>query len=265
MNFTGVVRDPMTRTWRGCIRCASALGLALAAASALGAQSTRGSTFVVGVADAETGQPLEGAEVILLSSYRVARTNRLGEVTMPNVFAGVQRVRVRHIGYAPLEIDVVVKGDTAGAVFRLQHVVTRLETVTIDADWVPPKMKDVEVRRRQGIGRFIDAPQFAKEADRDFSLVAAFRFPGLMAVPDSEGHLKIASSRTTFSISNNKGTARLCYPEIYLDDILVTSIQDIIRTWDLATVEFYTGLQVPVRYRSHNYGCGVLLLWSKWS
>jgi len=33
--------------------------------SALGGQGSRRSTLVVGVADAETGQPLEGAEVLL--------------------------------------------------------------------------------------------------------------------------------------------------------------------------------------------------------
>jgi hypothetical protein len=86
-------------------------------------------------------------------------------------------------------------------------------------------------------------------------------------VSDSEGHYRLASTRTTFSISpagGNGGTIRECFAEIYLDDVRVTEIQDVVRTWDLATVEYYTGLQVPVRYRSHNYGCGVLLLWSKW-
>jgi hypothetical protein len=37
-----------------------------------------------------------------------------------------------------------------------------------------------------------------------------------------------------------------------------------IRTWDLAAVEYYDGSQVPVQYRTRAYECGVLLLWSKW-
>jgi len=48
----------------------------------LGAQSGRTSTFVAGVADAETGQPLEGAEVILLGVHRLARANAMGEATL---------------------------------------------------------------------------------------------------------------------------------------------------------------------------------------
>ena len=39
--------------------------------AALGARGGRTSTLVAGVADAETGQPLEGAEVILLGVHRL--------------------------------------------------------------------------------------------------------------------------------------------------------------------------------------------------
>ena len=111
-------------------------------AGALGAQGGRTSTLVAGVADAETGQPLEGAEVILLGVHRLARANVMGEAVVAGEAQGPQRVRVRRLGYAPAEIDLAMSGDTTGAVFRLQRSVTQL-SARVEADWMPPKMKEV--------------------------------------------------------------------------------------------------------------------------
>ena len=218
---------------------------------------------MVGVADAETGQPLEGAEVILMKAYRFARADALGEATISNVPRGPQRVRVRRLGYTPLEINVAIVGDTTGAVFRLQRSPVKLASVDVTADWLPPRIKDVEIRRRQGIGRFLDATQLEHDGDREFALVVTTRFPGLTTAQGEGNHRIIVSSRPM---------CRGAIP-IYLDDVLIsgapgapaTDDTDLVRTWDLAVVEYYTGAQVPARYRTHDYGCGVLLLWSKWS
>jgi len=62
------------------------------------------------------------------------------------------------------------------------------------------------------------------------------------------------------SCTPNKG----CIVQAYLDDILLDEADfDVIATWDLAGVEYYTGAQVPVRYRISGAACGVMLLWSK--
>jgi carboxypeptidase family protein len=230
-------------------------------ASTLGAQRTASSTLVAGVADAETGQPLEGAEVILLGVHRLARANALGEATIGKVPAGPQRVRVRRLGYAPAEIDIAMTGDTTGAVFRLQRSAVQLGTVNVEAEWVPPKMKDVEGRRRQGIGRFLSDEQLDTDRDRDFQLALTTRLPGLKTVIDSNGHRVLASTRDNLGL----GGISPCYTTVYLDDMLIQREDaDLIRTWDLAAVEYYASTEVPVRYRTKAYGCGVLLLWSKW-
>jgi hypothetical protein len=52
--------------------------------------------------------------------------------------------------------------------------------------------------------------------------------------------------------------------QTYLDDVLLDEADfDIITTWDLAAVEYYTGSTMPVRYRLSGSACGVMLLWSK--
>ena len=222
----------------------------------LGAQSGS-STLVAGVADAETGQALEGAEVLLVKLHRLARANGLGEATISGVPRGIQRVRVRRLGYAPAEIDLAVTGDTTGAVFRLPRIATQLGEVKVEAPWVPPNIRDFEVRRRQGIGRFLMDVDLDKDRDRDFSLVTTTRFPGVMTVPDSTGHPLLVSRRSA--------GVSLCPIQVWVDGVnLGREYGDWVRTWDIAAVEYYTGTQVPARYRTGGYGCGVLLLWSKW-
>jgi hypothetical protein len=198
------------------------------------AQAAAGSTLVVGVADAETGAALEGAEVVLMKLFRIGRTNSMGEATIREVARGTQRVRVRRLGYAPSEIDL--------------------------AEWIPPRMRDVDTRRRQGIGRFLTAADLAQDADRDFTLAMSTRFAGLTTFIGTSGNRVLGSMSATMS-----GIAA-CPVMIYLDDIEMPAEEThTIRTWDLAIVEYYRATQVPARYRTKSYKCGVLLLWSKWS
>jgi hypothetical protein len=177
---------------------------------------------------------------------------------------GVQRFRVRRLGYAPAEVDLAVTGDTTGAVFRLPRTATQLGTVAVEGSWVPPKMTEVEVRRRQGIGRFLTEEELDHDRDRDFHVAMTTRFPGLKTVVDREGHRVLASSRNQLGNQMGMDGGAPCSVTIYLDDILIGADSDLIRTWDLAAVEFYTWFRVPVRYRTKAYGCGVMLLWSKW-
>ena len=238
----------------------AALLLAIAAAT-LGAQGGRTSTLVAGVADAETGQPLEGAEVILTKIHRLARANGMGEATISSIPHGVHRVRVRRLGYSPSEIDLAVTGDTTGAVFRLQRTPTQLGAVNIEATSMPARMRDVEARRNRGIGHFLTDADLDKERDRDFHLMMTTRVPGLKTLIGSDGNRVLASTRDNLGMTG----VSPCYVTLYLDGLFLDpKDSETIRTWDLAAVEFFRGSEVPVLYRNKPYGCGVVLLWSKW-
>ena len=51
----------------------------------------------------------------------------------------------------------------------------------------------------------------------------------------------------------------------YLDGMIIDpNDAELIRTWDLAAVEFFQAAEVPGSYRNKPYGRGVVLLWSKW-
>jgi hypothetical protein len=58
--------------------------------------------------------------------------------------------------------------------------------------------------------------------------------------------------------------SKQCYVLAFLDNLQLDSADfDLISTWDIAGVEYYSGNSVPPRYRVSGAACGVLLVWSK--
>jgi hypothetical protein len=221
-------------------------------------------TLVAGVADATTGAAIAGAEVILPNLGLGARTNPLGEARISEIQSGRHLVRVRRLGYAPAELHLQLEGETAGAVFRLERVAVPLDAVKINERWVPTRLKDMEIRRSQGIGRFLVDEQIDSIGIQTLPLAVTTRFPGLKAYSDMSNHWHIASARDHLSVTAGVGV-NACDVQVYLDDVALTvGDLDALRTSDFAAIEYYDGLQVPVRYRTKRYGCGVMLLWSRW-
>ena len=288
----------------------------LCVASRGSAQTQATTVTVIGVADLATGRALQGAEVIFPELARSARTDGLGEARLPGIPVGSHRIRVRLIGYAAADTTLPFEADTTGIVFRLERAAVSLGAVEVKADG-PSRLRDFEMRRLQGLGKFLTADQLAKEGGREFGSVAMTRFPGLQVVHDGDGRPHIASMRGSCGVgsspsealragsqgggSGGRGAATTggtptgvqgsggsgqgastdpppgtafsagsctpnkgCIVQTYLDDILLDEADfDIIATWDLAGVEYYSGAQVPVRYRISGAACGVMLLWSK--
>jgi hypothetical protein len=289
---------------------------ALLVANRASAQTQATTVLVVGVSDLMTGQALQGAEVVFPELGRSARTDGLGEARLPGIPVGSHRIRVRFIGYAAADTTLQFEADTTGIVFRLERTAVKMDAVEVKADG-PSRLRDFETRRLQGMGKFLTADQLAKEANREFGMVAMTRFPGLQVVHDGDGRPHIASIRGSCGVGSSPsealragsrgggsggrgaettggtptgvqgsggsgqgsstepppGTAfsagsctpnKGCIVQTYLDDILLDEADfDIIATWDLAGVEYYSGAQVPVHYRISGAACGVLLLWSK--
>jgi hypothetical protein len=266
----------------------------------LAAQSGR-STLSVGVADAESGKPIPRVEVVMPELRLLVLTDSMGQARIPDIPFGQHRVRVRLLGYEPSDIELEFSGDTTGAVFRLGRSSGTLPAVDVTAAAVPAQLKDFEVRRKQGIGRFLVETDLAREADRDFTLVASMRFPGLSMRTDADGQVHIASTRSSCGAdgsrpsTDNRGVERIggkpgmkpamgsrgiegepvmtgscaserpCLVPIFLDNIpLGEADNSMIRTWDLSGAEYYTGNSVPARYRRSGTACGALVLWSKW-
>jgi hypothetical protein len=266
---------------------------------ALGRAQAR-STLSVEVADAETGAPIAGAEVVLPELKRLAISDANGHARVPGIPLGTHRVRVRLLGYTASDVQLKFEGDTTGAVFRLAKSAATLSSVDVTASQVPSQLKDFEARRKQGIGRFLTEADLVPVADRDFMLVASMKFPGVTVQTDDDKQPHLAGTRSGCGAAGvqaaNRGvdrigakagakakigmrdgyedgdmhgsceSSRACLMQVWLDNInLGESDPGLIRTWDLSGVEYYTGNSVPARYRTSGAACGVVLLWSKWS
>ena len=286
-----------TMTLRNLPRPLSRVSMLLAIV--VGPATVRGqathSTFTVGVAEAGTGAAIASAEVVLPTLRLIARTDSLGLARLAGVPLGTHRVRVRRLGFVPSDITLKFERDTTDAVFRLERSATTLPAVEVAAETVPVGLRDFETRRKQGIGRFLTETDLSRDASRGFADVATIRFPGLMVKTDEFGRPHVASTRSNCGSAppdggnSRRGNARIldtgrqpgagggatasgscydtrpCFVQVYLDEMkLGEADDDLIRTWDLAGAEYYTGASMPARYRTSGSACGVLLLWSRW-
>lgn len=249
-------------------------------------------TLAAGVAEAGTGRPIPNAEVVVVDLARVARTDWLGQAAIAKLPAGRHRVRVRKQGYAAADIELQFQGDTLGATFMLEPSPPSLDTVRVTARAVPSPLREFDQRRVQGIGRFLTDSVLQKQGDREFVFVATTHFPGLQPRSDQHGKWHIVSTRgscgaepTRMEKANETaegpiivrglriqpaalgscGASSTCPVKVYLDRMELTQDDlDIVRTWDLSGVEYYTGANMPAQYRVAGTACGLILLWSKW-
>ena len=139
-----------------------------------------------------------------------------------------------------------------------------------------------------GIGRFLTETDLAREQDREFLSVMQGRVPGMRRQVRPDGSVYLAVMRSACG-SASRPTPRLgaarrgsdvgasggasmqsscmndlgCPIRVLLDDVDMTEDVELVRTWDLAAIEFYSAASTPAQYRDTRAGCGVLLLWSK--
>ena len=84
--------------------------------------------------DASTGEPLIGANVILMGTSMGAATEMSGNFNIPNVLPGTYTVRATYIGYTAQEVMITIKeGQTIEQDFKLMPVSVQSETVVVTA------------------------------------------------------------------------------------------------------------------------------------
>lgn len=216
--------------------------------------------LIVSVADAVTGRPLEGAQVRLPDIGRSGRADWIGEVRFRDVSAGTHRVQVRMVGYASSEINVLVAGDSAGAVFMLEQTATQTDTVkVVERETVPAKLFEFEAHKKLGIAKILSDIVLEQVTPDRLSVTLATRFPGLAFVILRDGHTTVKPLRQSGDIRKPQ-----CGVAMYLDGQEIG--QDSYETLDprlLAGVEYYPFAMAPAQYRLAANACAVLLFWTK--
>jgi len=260
----------------------------------LPAQS-RTTVLIARVADARTGAPITHAEVLFTDLEKSGRTNDLGEARLVDIPVGIHRVLARQPGYVASEITVSFETDTVVRVFLLQPTAQLLDTLVVKDKNTPVFLRDFEVRRSMGLGHFLVENDLRREGTRDFALVAQSRLPGIRAISGGDGHYRLASTRSQCGNSRALGevdsasvrgasggglgrggrqtsgsrmdgscaSSTPCWLHVYLDGLKTNSDLDLVHTSQLYGVEYYSGTNMPVEYRTAGSACGVLLAWTR--
>ncbi|HEX9128986.1 MAG TPA: carboxypeptidase regulatory-like domain-containing protein [Gemmatimonadaceae bacterium] len=220
------------------------------------------SLVIAGVTDGVSGAPLANAEVSLSDLNISARTDWSGEARIPNISPGKHKFEIRMAGYAPLDVDLLVQGDSTGPVFRLAKVGTTLEPVKVAGNPSSSYLAGFEARRAQGRGRYLTTADLEKNQNRSLVAVLAQSFGSLMSIPDKEraGHNILMTRRTKPRLMN---VDVHCGVDVYLDNSPYVDDIDALHPSDLAGVEYYPIESAPGEFRKLSDNCGVVVLWTK--
>jgi hypothetical protein len=141
-------------------------GLVLCCGGVLNAQE-QGAAVSGRVTD-DQGRPLPGVEVTLLPGSAFARTDRDGQFRMNEVRWAAYALRLRHLGYSPLQLNVVVdSSEVRVGTLSLQRAAQRLDTVEVSADALEGRLARVVDRQRRGYGSVLYAEDIARKGYAD--------------------------------------------------------------------------------------------------
>jgi hypothetical protein len=225
-------------------------------------------TRILGVFDSQSGQPIEGAEVIDAFEHITAVTTKTGTVSLAFLPEGGSMLRIQRIGYKPVtQIVEISPADTVSITVLMQAVTQTLPTVvTRDSapTFMPPATRAFEERRKMGFGRFITEAELRKNDSRTLTNVVR------------QSGAAVSCSRRSpiqcFVVSTRSGGSG-CALDVYLDGVLQSQGgpafdgRDLekIRVDQIGAVEIYAGTaSVPAEYNRTSKDCGVMLLWTRY-
>lgn len=217
------------------------------------------SRLLVTVADAETGRPIEGAAVSLLSG-EVRPTNARGAAAFQNLAPVLARITVEMIGYAPRSEPVVLHpGRTTAVQVGMAVRAIELEPVVVEVRVPLLEAHGVYDRLARGLPRgVLTRDAIERQASHRVS-DALLHVPGLEV--RREGRSLGFPSRAVVY-------ARGCPLSVWVDGIEFSpdvegsvDIDQISPEW-IELAEVYWGTSTPMRFSSRN-DCGAVLIWTR--
>ncbi|NOT08537.1 MAG: hypothetical protein HOP28_10070 [Gemmatimonadales bacterium] len=255
------------------------------------------------VTNGRNGEPVLGAEVVLLQSGKKATTDQNGAFTMTGVEAGRAVSMVRRIGFRPIYRDITIQaGQTVDVAYTIEPSGARLPTVTVNAPAeADPTLRGFEERRARGIGTFFGPQELRRAEGRSLATVLR-KAPGLKIVRERRGGETIAvSNRRLSNVQTLEPYAPIvgalaigtpfafCPYAIVLDgkaiykgtgegmvgrnfdsrsignpSTIPPDLNTFIGVASLKAVEVYSGPgETPGEYASLGSQCGVIVLWTR--
>jgi hypothetical protein len=221
---------------------------------------------VLGVFDNQSGEPVEGAEVIDLLGKVTARTTATGTVTLSYLPEGETLLRIRKVGFEVSTMLVSISpDDTVPLTVLLKRSSQLLPTVfTTDSSVttrLSPGLREFEMRRARGGGYFITEAELRKNDTKMMTSIVR-TVAGVKVLCNRSGSSCIPASPRQGG--RNALTNGGCPLEIYTDGVLgVENNLERMRVDQYAAVEVYSAAQAPLQYSKTGSNCGVMLLWTR--
>jgi hypothetical protein len=230
----------------------------------------------LGVFDAATGDPIEGAEVSDVLTGTKALTTKTGTVSLMFLPDGGSLVRIRKVGFEMQTLTVAISpADTTPITVVLTHA-TMLDPVVVKdtaPKYIGGGLRSFEEHQREGFGHFVTEDQFRKDDGKPLVNILITRIPGLMRTNGPHGESFIVSSRKQCAGNALTGCRQPnCYPTVIQDGVKIYDIAMRMPPLDyskmdglnLAAAEYYAGgAAMPPEYNDTKQGCGVLVLWTR--
>ena len=188
------------------------------------------------VTDAETGEPLAGAQMVLVGTNRGGLADQQGRYRIENVPPGQIRIRANLIGYAAeTETLTLTAGETAVADFALSTTAVNLDEVVVTVTG--------EQQQRELVSSvsMVNAEQVVEEAPiTDMSDLLQGRIAGA-SILQSSGSV---GTGTTIRIRGSNSLSLDNQPVIYIDGVRVNT--------EPRSFSIYAGGQEPSRINDIN-------------
>lgn len=244
------------------VRLPEASAPVLAGNSASPALGSAGGATAIGVVLTDKGIPIEAAEVRLVGSGSVFRTDEQGRFRLERLPAGSHVLDVRRLGYRARRTELSLKnGEAAIVTIRLEPAGQELVAVNVfgEGSTVP----GFDERRRRFPGLFIARERIERE--RPFLLTDLLRAdPGirLHTVRSLMGVDYIVQMRRASTI----GT--ICPVTYYLNgsefEPSEAGINQDFRPAEIEALEVYQPSQVPAQFSTGRSSlCGVVVIWTR--
>ena len=224
---------------------------------------------LLGVFDSQSGEPLEGAEVVDVMSKTSAATTRTGTVALSYLPDGGSLVRIQKLGYQPQTLMIAISpADTVPITILLVALTPTLPTVvTRDSapKYIGPGLRGFEERRHLGFGHFLTEAELKKHENARMTSVVQ-QFPSVRVVCPNRGQRQGECFAVTTRLAGRRALlGGACEIDVYIDGIVVTD-NDLqkLNVNEFAAIEYYAGsATIPPQYNRTGSSCGVMLFWSR--
>lgn len=236
-----------------------ALGSVLLLVAAGAANAQRDAPRAIGVIDgivSDTGlRPLADVTVTIIGTNVTVVTGANGHFRLVAMPAGAYVLLARHVGFESTTARLqVADGDTLRVSLTLEPAVATLDTVTVAASSLTPKLADFYERRKRGAGQFLTQD----EIENMHATQASDLFGRFMGVRVS------GDGRHAF---NRRHMPNPCPISAVVDGIARDSDFVMLPSpKEIAAIEFYAGpAEIPVQFKSTRQStwCGLILIWTR--